>query len=99
MIDILKNIRNGIVAETGNQNVFIGEPVDPIDSLYVMINTIPTSRVGIVEESQLIEIRVVGTRDDDYNDVAQLQKIIQSNLINNFQEYGLYNIEIFNTSI
>ena len=103
MINILKAIRNWLVADTWifaklGDNIMIGNPLDTINWLYAMINTIPTSKVKQVEESQLIEIRIIWTQANDFEELWNLQKAIRDNILQNFKSYWLRNLEIFNNS-
>jgi hypothetical protein len=87
MIDILKNIRNGLVTELSTQDIFIGEPTIVLDTTYITINTLPTSRFRQVEESQLIEIRVIGNDTSNLEEVANIQKSIRNNIFENYRTY------------
>jgi hypothetical protein len=98
MIEILKNIRNWLVTELSTQDIFIWEPSSVLDDTYITINTLPTSRFRQVEESQLIEIRVIGNASSNLEEVANIQESIRNKVFDNYRSYGLYNFEVFNNS-
>ena len=103
MIEILKKIRNWLVLDNSInsilwENISIWEPPEPMDNIYCIINTIPTSWVNKVEENQVIEIRIIWTSENDFWELQTLQKNIRNVILNNLNDYGLYNLEIFNNS-
>lgn len=102
MIENLKLIRNWLVSDpnltTLGTNITIWEPAEIPAWIYCMITTIPTSRVKQVEETQAIEIRIIWTKENNFDELQILQKSIRNNILNNYKAYWLYNIEIFNNS-
>lgn len=103
MIEILKKIRNWLVLDNSInsilwENISIWEPPEPMDNIYCIINTIPTSWVNKVEENQVIEIRIIWTSENDFWELQTLQKNIRNIILNNLNIYWLYNLEIFNNS-
>lgn len=102
MIENLKLIRNWLVADpslaTLGTDIFIWEPAEIPTWIYCMINSIPTSRVNTVYETQLIEIRIIWTKLNTFSELQTLQKSIRTNILNNFKSYWLYNMEILNNS-